>query len=76
MATDPFARSLTDVLINQAPEFLGLYDATLGWFTRVNPTGAQLLGYESEQAFLAEPSRALPTPTFSAEDWAARPISS
>lgn len=71
MPIDPFARALTDVLIHQAPEFLGVYDPALGWFTRVNPAGVQLLGYASEQAFLAEPNRALRTPAFSAADWVA-----
>ncbi|MCB2377909.1 PAS domain-containing sensor histidine kinase [Hymenobacter sp. BT635] len=70
MATDHFAHSLTDVLINQAPEFLGVYDPGQGWFTRVNPAGVQLLGYASEQAFLSEPARALRTPALSAHDWA------
>jgi PAS domain S-box-containing protein len=69
MLTDHFARSLTDVLINQAPEFLGIYDPQQGWFTRVNPAGVQLLGYASEQAFLSEPARALHTPALSAQSW-------
>ncbi|MDB5234396.1 MAG: histidine kinase [Hymenobacter sp.] len=71
MTFDPFSRSLTDVLINQAPEFLGVYDPGQDWFTRVNPAGARLLGYASEQAFLAEAERVLRTPNFSAEAWAA-----
>ncbi|MCR5889513.1 PAS domain-containing sensor histidine kinase [Hymenobacter sp. J193] len=70
MATDHFARSLTDVLINQAPEFLGVYAPEEGWFTRVNPAGVQLLGYRSEQAFLSEPARALRTPAFPTRSWA------
>ncbi|MCC2547793.1 PAS domain-containing sensor histidine kinase [Hymenobacter sp. BT175] len=71
MSLSPFTTALTDVLITQAAEFVGVYDATRGWFTQVNPAGVRLLGYPSEQAFLDEPSRTLPTPSFSADDWAA-----
>ena len=71
MPSDPFARVLTDILINQAPEFVGVYDAAQGWFTRVNRAGVQLLGYASEHDFLAEPARSLRTPAFSAAGWAA-----
>ncbi len=69
MTSNPFAHSLTDVLINQTPEFLGLYDPVQGWFTRVNPAGALLLGYASAEDFLAEPTRTLQTPRFSAANW-------
>ncbi|MFC7666971.1 PAS domain-containing protein [Hymenobacter humi] len=69
MPADSFSRSLTDVLIEQTPEFLGIYDPGLGWFRRVNPAGARLMGYASVQEFLAEPSRALRTAAFSTADW-------
>ena len=71
MPTDPFARALTDILLTQAPDFVGIYDAAAGWFTRVNPAGVQLLGYASEAALLAEPGRALRTPALAPADWAA-----
>ena len=70
MPIDPFSRALTEILINQAPEFVGVFDATLGWFTQVNPAGAQLLGYASGAEFLAEPARRLRTPTLAPADWA------
>ena len=70
MPFDPFARALTDILINQAPEFVGVFDGTLGWFTQVNPAGARLLGYASVSAFLAEPARALRMTALSSADWA------
>ena len=71
MPTDPFARALTDILLTQAPDFVGIYDAAASWFTRVNPAGVQLLGYASEAALLAEPGRALRTPALAPADWAA-----
>lgn len=70
MPFDPFARALTDVFLNQATEFVGIYEASQGRFTRVNAAGVQLLGYASEEALLAEPGRALRTPNFSEADWA------
>ena len=70
MPFDPFARALTDILINQAPEFVGVYNGGLGWFTQVNPAGALLLGYASVPAFLAEPTRALRMRALSSADWA------
>ena len=70
MPNDPFARALTDVFLNQAAEFVGIYDASEGRFTRVNSAGVALLGYASEAALLAEPHRALRTPGFSDAEWA------
>ncbi|HEX8659210.1 MAG TPA: PAS domain-containing sensor histidine kinase [Hymenobacter sp.] len=70
MPQTPFALALSDILVNQAPDFVGVYDATLGWFTQVNPAGVQLLGYATEQELLADPSRTLRTP-IPAADWAA-----
>ncbi|AIZ63696.1 histidine kinase [Hymenobacter sp. DG25B] len=54
MPTNPVNIALNDVLINQAEEFIGIYDDASGRFTRVNKAGAQLLGYPSEEAFLAD----------------------
>ena len=70
MPFDPFARALTDILINQAPEFVGVYNGGLDWFTQVNPAGALLLGYASVSAFLTEPTRALRMSALSSADWA------
>ncbi|WP_324672235.1 PAS domain-containing sensor histidine kinase [Hymenobacter sp. GOD-10R] len=70
MSLAPFTNALTDILFNQAKEFVGIYDVTLGWFVRVNQAGIGLLGYPSEQAFLAEPSRTLRTEPLSDEGWA------
>jgi PAS domain S-box-containing protein len=55
MPHDPFARALTEVLLHQASDLVGVYDAALGRLTQVNPAGVQLLGYASEAALLAEP---------------------
>ena len=72
MPHDPFARALTDVLLHQAPEFVGVYDATLGRLTQVNPAGVRLLGYPTEAALLA----AAPlTPTLATADHARPPAS-
>ncbi len=65
----PFARGLLDIFLNQAPDFVGVYEARTGRFTRVNAAGVQLLGYVSEEALLAGPGRALRTPAFSDADW-------
>ena len=70
MPHDPFARALIDVFLNQAPEFVGVYEAREGRFTRVNSAGVRLLGYASEPALLAEPGRVLRTPAFSDAYWA------
>ena len=71
MHPSPFSHSLTDVLINQAPEFLGIYDVGLQLFTRINSAGVQLLGFESEKEFLSRPDSQLRTPHFSGADWTA-----
>ena len=71
MPIAPFVRALTDILINQAPEFVGIFDATQGWFTQVNPAGALLLGYASGPALLADPAGVLRLASLSASNWAA-----
>ncbi|MGY2134756.1 PAS domain-containing sensor histidine kinase [Hymenobacter sp. HD11105] len=70
MPLNPFERAITDVLITQAPEFVGIYDETQNEFTQVNPAGLQLLGYNSEEEFLTEARRMLRTPALTVDDWA------
>ena len=71
MRTSPFSHSLTEVLINQAPEFLAIYDTRQQSFTGINTAGVKLLGFESEEDFLSEPDPQLRTPHFSVADWTA-----
>jgi len=71
MPHDPFARALTNVLLHQASEFVGVYDPRLSRLTQVNPAGVQLLGYPTEAALLAAASAGLPTPELSAAEWQA-----
>jgi PAS domain-containing protein len=54
MLSDPFSSAAADVLITQAPDFVGIFDVAQSWFIRINPAGVRLLGYPSEQAFLSE----------------------
>jgi PAS domain S-box-containing protein len=56
MQSESTSNSLADLLIEQAQEFVGIYDAVQSRFSRVNQAGAQLLGYPSAQAFLTEPA--------------------
>ena len=62
---------LTELLYTQAKEFFGLYDPALGWFTQVNPAGVRLLGYPSEEVFLADPDHSLRSPPWTGAQWAA-----
>ena len=71
MRRSPFSHSLIEVLINQAPESLGIYDARQQSFTRINTAGVKLLGFESEEDFLSGPDPQLRTPHFSVADWTA-----
>ncbi|AII53922.1 PAS domain-containing sensor histidine kinase [Hymenobacter sp. APR13] len=59
MPTELYQNPLTDILFEQAKDFVGLYDVTLGWFSRVNAAGYQLLGYPSAQALYQDPVRSL-----------------
>jgi len=59
MPVDKFRNPLTDTLFERAKDFVGLYDVELGWFSRVNPAGYQLLGYPSAQALYDDPMRSL-----------------
>ena len=66
----PFALALNELLVSQALEFVGVYDAARGWFTQVNLAGAQLLGYATEEAFLGEPTQVLRASGSPAPEWA------
>ena len=70
MPHDPFARALTDVLLHQAPELVGVYEATLGRLTQVNAAGVRLLGYASEAALLAVPNLGQHLPVLVDRGWA------
>ena len=48
-----FTAAAADLLLQQAPEFVGFYAVAAGLFRRVSPAGAALLGYASEAEFLA-----------------------
>ena len=67
----PNPHVLADLFYAQAPEFVGVYDPALGWFTGVNPAGVRLLGYPSEQVLLADPGRTLHTLPWTAAQWQA-----
>ncbi|SFP89464.1 sensor histidine kinase [Hymenobacter arizonensis] len=69
MRPSPSSSVLTDLLYTQAKEFFGIYDPVQGWFTQVNPAGVRLLGYPSEDVFLADPDHSLRKPPWSAVQW-------
>jgi len=71
MPHDVVARALAYVLLHQAPEFVGVYEAAAGRLTQVNPAGAQLLGYPSEAALLAAPGPVPYAPALTPADWEA-----
>ena len=71
MRPSPSSSVLTELLYTQAKEFFGLYDPALGWFTQVNPAGVRLLGYPSEEVFLADPDHSLRSPPWTGAQWAA-----
>ncbi len=70
MPTNLYRNPLTEILFEQAPGFVGLYDLAQGWFTHVNPAGYQLLGYPSAQALYDDPARTLRARQLTAEEWA------
>lgn len=63
---------LADLLFEQVPEFVGLYDVGRGWFTRVNQAGCQMLGYASAQALYDDPTRTLRAQPFTSSEWQAQ----
>ncbi|MBO2011266.1 sensor histidine kinase [Hymenobacter negativus] len=69
MPTTLYRNPLTEILFDQAPGFVGLYDLAQGWFTQVNTAGYQLLGYPSAQALYDDPARTLRTEQLTAEEW-------
>ena len=71
MPSTPYTTVLADLLYTHAREFVGIYDVALGWFTQVNPTAVQLLGYASEAEFLADPDHSLRTPPWTVTEWRA-----
>jgi PAS domain S-box-containing protein len=71
MATFPYPDALADLFYTQGPDLVGLYDLALGWFTQVNPAGVRLLGYASEEEFLADPDHSLRTPPWTGAQWQA-----
>jgi PAS domain-containing protein len=71
MPYDPFARALTNVLLHQASEFVGVFDPRLGRLTQVNPAGVQLLGYATEAELLADAGTVPHTPALAPADWQA-----
>jgi len=70
MPTSLYRNPLTEILFEQAPGFVGLYDLGQGWFTHVNPAGYQLLGYPSAQALYDDPIRTLRAKQLTPEEWA------
>ena len=49
MPVDFYRNPLTDILFEQASNFMGLYDVDAAWFSRVNTAGYRQLGYPSAQ---------------------------
>jgi PAS domain S-box-containing protein len=69
MPTNAYRNPLTEILFEQAPGFVGLYDLAVGWFTHVNPAGYQLLGYPSAQALYDDPARTLRAKQLTPDEW-------
>ncbi|AHJ95339.1 sensor histidine kinase [Hymenobacter swuensis] len=69
MPTNLYRNPLTEILFEQAPGFVGLYDLAHGWFTHVNPAGYQLLGYPSAQALYDDPARTLRARQLTPDAW-------
>ncbi|GAB3242022.1 hypothetical protein GCM10027346_37960 [Hymenobacter seoulensis] len=69
MLSTSHSTALLELLYARAPEFVGIYDLTAGCFTQVNQAGVKLLGYPSEEAFLAEPPRALRVSPWTVVEW-------
>ncbi|MBF9141624.1 sensor histidine kinase [Hymenobacter properus] len=70
MPVDLYHNPLTEILFEQAKDFVGLYDVQGRWFTRVNAAGYRLLGYPTAQALYDDPRRTLLGQRMSSEEWA------
>ncbi|MFD2721093.1 ATP-binding protein [Hymenobacter monticola] len=70
MPVDLYHNPLTEILFEQAKDFVGLYDVEDRWFKRVNEAGYRLLGYPSAQALYDDPRRTLRGQRMSPEEWA------
>ena len=70
MLPSSYSGVLADLLFTQATEFMGVYDLARGWFGQVNAAGAQLLGYESEAAFLTDAAHPLRLAPWTTAYWA------
>lgn len=57
MLNDLLSNPLTDLLFEKSDDFIGIYDLSSEQFVRVNQAGVRLLGFDSEQALLADPVR-------------------
>jgi PAS domain S-box-containing protein len=60
---------LAELLYTQAKEFVGIYDPAIGWFTQINSAGVKLLGYPSEEVFLADLDPAQRQQSMAIEKW-------
>jgi PAS domain S-box-containing protein len=57
MLNQLLSNPLTDLLFEKSDDFIGIYDLITEQFVRVNQAGVRLLGFDSEQALLADPVR-------------------
>ncbi len=57
MLNELLTNPLTNLLFEKSDDFIGIYDLGSGQFVRVNQAGVRLLGFDSEQAMLADPVR-------------------
>ncbi|MGA0557083.1 PAS domain-containing sensor histidine kinase [Larkinella sp. VNQ87] len=57
MVTSLLSDKLLDILFEKQDDFIGIYDLVEGRYIRVNEAGIRMLGFPSEQAFLADPAR-------------------
>ncbi|MDB5269121.1 MAG: domain S-box-containing protein [Hymenobacter sp.] len=69
MPLDFYRNPLTDILFEQTSNFVGLYDVSVAWFTRVNTAGYRQLGYPSAQALYDDPVRTLQHHRLSPAEW-------
>ena len=70
MPVDFYRNPLTDILFEQASNFVGLYDVDAAWFSRVNTAGYRQLGYPSAQTLYDDPVRTLLLLPLGPTEWA------